>query len=447
MLRTARSLELGGSLWQSRESIFLKQAKLLVNYEDDCPFEGSVRCYYPTYQSLTDEELRGYFTWRTKLRGGELEKTSLSFAFLYIYELINQIGVETPQDGYDKLQGFWAAYGKLDDGINSYLDRWMADYAVYYDLPSSLLSNSRQVMRDRSITVLEHIQEESPERIIEAVKTLSPRWLCRSKFYAANTEDMDAVITAVLRRVSAHYAARCKKTMVEQYFGDFTRSLYRPFESAVFTDPLKRRKYEYAADGQCTYRCENGSWSVWKRTPTPSAAKKLDALLKTIDALMRESCHDSHPVKAETDTKWILKIIYEEIASLQAAKEAAEAQKVTIDYTKLTRIRQDAAVTRERLIVDEERDDPLPDPVPHPVPPAPDPVPADTPLTSAEYRLLQCLLYGGDTAWVQAEGYLLSVLVDGVNEKLYDTFQDTVLDDTPEVVEDYIEELKEKVRR
>ena len=40
----------------------------------------------------------------------------------------------------------------------------------------------------------------------------------------------------------------------------------------------------------------------------------------------------------------------------------------------------------------------------------------------------------------------MSVLVDGINEKLYDTFLDTVLDDTPQVMEDYAEDLKEMVR-
>lgn len=71
---------------------------------------------------------------------------------------------------------------------------------------------------------------------------------------------------------------------------------------------------------------------------------------------------------------------------------------------------------------------------------------ADSLLSPAEYRLLQCLLYGGDTGWVQGEGFLLSVLVDGVNEKLYDTFLDTVLDDTPRLIDDYIDDLKEMVR-
>lgn len=66
------------------------------------------------------------------------------------------------------------------------------------------------------------------------------------------------------------------------------------------------------------------------------------------------------------------------------------------------------------------------------------------PLSSTEVRLLRCLLYGGDTGWVQEEGHLLSVLVDGINEKLYDIFGDTVLEDG--VVEDYIDDLKEMVR-
>ena len=83
MLRTARSLENKPGLnWQSRESVFLKQGKLLAGYEDDYDFSGNVVRYFPTYESLSDRELRGYFSWRTKFRKGEIQKTSLSFVFL-----------------------------------------------------------------------------------------------------------------------------------------------------------------------------------------------------------------------------------------------------------------------------------------------------------------------------------------------------------------------------
>ena len=72
---------------------------------------------------------------------------------------------------------------------------------------------------------------------------------------------------------------------------------------------------------------------------------------------------------------------------------------------------------------------------------------ADCPLDSTEYRLLSCLLYGKGTEWVQKEGKIISVVIDGINEKLYDRFLDTVilLEEQPLVVEDYEEELKRMV--
>ena len=43
------------------------------------------------------------------------------------------------------------------------------------------------------------------------------------------------------------------------------------------------------------------------------------------------------------------------------------------------------------------------------------------------------------------EGRMLSVLVDGINEKLYDDFADTVIEgDPPAVVPDYQDELIER---
>lgn len=141
-LLAARSLENGMPAYrQSRESIFVKQGKLLAGYEDDYVYDRQVLRYFPTYQSLTDPELRGYFSWRTKLRRGNLQKTSLTYAFLYIYELLNQIGVADPMDGYRKLTEFRDAYGALDDGILPYLNLWLMDYVVYYNLDAGLLAD------------------------------------------------------------------------------------------------------------------------------------------------------------------------------------------------------------------------------------------------------------------------------------------------------------------
>lgn len=450
LLRTARSLENApNNPWQSRESIFLKQAKLLANYEDDYSYDCNVIRYFPTYQSLTDQELRGYFSWRTKLRKGNLQKTSSSFAFLYIYELINQIGVDSPLDGYYKLKDFRNIYGKLDNGILPYLVRWMTDYVIYYDLDPNLLCETPQVLFDRSISVLDLVTEQNEAKIMYAIKQLSPKWLARSKFYNAYSSDCDMIIVRVLRKVSDHYAKHTKKSMVEQFFGKITTFQVRLFDTAIFCDPLKRRTGEFAMDERCIYCCKNGLWTVSKHAGPLRPNKKLDDLLKTVDAIMREEYEYKHPVKYETDTKWLIKIIREEIQEQLAEKKAVEAKKLHIDYSQLEKIRQEAAITQDKLTVEEDIE------VSCPIEPEPSPAPVSetdsllsdegSPLSPPEYRLLQCLLYQRSIEWVHQEGYMLSVLTDSVNDKLYDIFMDTVLDDTPALIEDYIDDLKEMV--
>lgn len=428
---------------QSRESIFIKQGKLLAAYEDDYVYDRRVTHYFPTYQSLTNPELRGYFSWRTRLRRGNLQKTSLTYAFLYIYELLNQIGVADPMDGYRKLTEFRDAYGALDDGILPYLNLWLMDYVVYYNLDAGLLADTPQVRFNRGIAVLDSIQSRGDEEVIRAVKQLSPKWLERSKFYREYREDCDTVIVRVLRRMSAHYNARCKKTMVEQYFGSFSQYRVILFDAAVFHERQVEGSRQYMVDENYIYRCRNGLWSVQKYNCLPHSNGKLGDVLKAIDGVMRECYGYGRPIQYKLDTKWILKIIQEESRNLLTEKKAAEEKKITIDYSRLARIRSDAAVTRDRLMVEEEAEEEAPPAQT----PAPAEEPEDTPLTRDEYRLLQSLLYGRDYGWVRSSGLMLSVLVDGINDKLYDTFSDSVLlgDDPPELIEDYIADLKEMI--
>ena len=461
LLRTARSLEnKPGLYWQSRESVFLKQAKLLAGYEDEYSFSGNVVRYYPTYESLSDQELRGYFSWRTKLRRGDIQKTSLSFVFLHIYELINQIGVASPEEGYGRLQTLRRDYGALDDSVLPYLDRWMVHYVVYYGLDPHLLEDLPRVRFDRSIAILES-PDSTTEAIASAVATLSPKWLGRSRFYAANKADMDEVTSRVMRRIVRHYDG-CKRGFGEQFFGTIGTFDVRLFDTAVFCDPLERRIYEYKVSERCKYLCRNGHWTVTQHALPPRPNAKLGDILKAIDAQLREATGYGHPIKSELETKWMLKIIHEEIAGLLEEKKAAERKRLKLDFSQLDRIRADAAVTQEKLIVDEETEDDIPleegssktllplfpgEDLETAEPPAEAAAPApDTPLGAAEYRLLQSLLYGRDLGWIQAEGHMLSVLLDSINDKLYDIFLDTVVEDGPSLVEDYIDELKEMIK-
>lgn len=445
LLKAARSLE-GGypQNWQSRDSIFVKQGKLLAEYEDDFEFDRSVVRYFPTYQALSNEELRGYFSWRTRLRKGIWEKSSLSFAFLYIYELLNGIGTTSPEDGFAKLKDFQDHYGELDPRVLPYLQQWLLDFAVYYGLDPSLLSDHPKMLFDNQLWILEDIRNQPDEAVAKAAIALSPKWLERSRFYKAHPQETERVIARTLRRISDHFDRRCKNSMTAHYFGQYSLYPVRLFESAVFHFTDKQRTCAYTADPVRIYHCRNGLWSVQKYSCPESVSVKLGELLRTADSLMRELFGFGYPIQRPLDTKWILKILREEIQALLDEQKAAEAARITIDYSQLARIRRDAAITRDSLLVEEELEE---EPEPEPAQPLPANAANETPLPDAEYRLLQCLLYSHDLSWVKAEGHILSVLVDSINETLYDTFADSVLtsDEPPEVIEDYLNELKEMV--
>lgn len=447
LLRAARSLaSQAPNFRQPREVIFLKQATLLANYEDNYVHSSSVLHYYPTYESLSDSELRGYFSWRTRLRQGDVQKTHLTYAYLYIYELLNQIGVESPNDGYRKLVSFRQSYGALDRRILPYLQQWTQDYVIYYGLDPALLADSPQVRFDQNLAVLANLDRYTPSQITAAACALSTRGLSNSRFYKAHPAEMEQVVARVLRGMAEHYQKRSKKTLVEQYFGQFCPVPVGLFESAVFCDRRKDRSRTYILDDACTYRFENGVWFVSRYQCNGKPSPKLGALLKTIDAILRQCWDDPHPIQPELDTKWIVALI---TAEAQASRPKPQPKpKITIDYAQLKKIRQDAAVTREKLLVDEEREEPKAPMDEERAEPAPvEPAPA-SPLKPEEYRLLQSLLYGGSLSWVQAEGHLMSVLTDHINEALFDQFSDSVLlpEEPPVLIEDYIDDLKELVK-
>lgn len=437
-LKKARALE-GEDLWAPRQEIFLKQGRLLADYADDYPYNGDPVRYYPTYQSLTDQELRGYFTWRPKVRAGIAEPAPLTFIFLHAYELINLIGVESPETAYERLLFLERKFSGMAWNLKAHLKRWLKDFVVYYNLPPELLADPQESQYGQCAKVLMKIEDETDKQIILAVKQLAPKWLGRSRFYAAHSGEMDKVVCATLRGMAAHYAKKCKRGLAEQFLGSFTSRHMHIFSQAIFTNPLNRQNYEYSVDNQVLYKCENGIWTSNRLPITQGASPRLEDFLKTVDQIMREEFQFGFPIKGPVGVRWIVRLIRENVLDLLAEKSQAEKNRVVIDFSALAKIRSDAAITQEKLVTEEDVELPEPEPA---APPDNEVAPAG--LTADELRLLKCLLAGEDTSWLRAQGLLFSVLADSVNEKLFDNFGDAVLDDAG-LVPDYIEEIKELV--
>ena len=463
LLRAMRSLvATTRDAWQSRAELFLKQARLMAAYEDDYVYNGTVNQYFPTYDSLSDAQLRGYFTWRTAVRQGRVEKRGMSYASLYVYELLHLIGCRDAQDGYEKLCAFCAAYCSIDPQIAHYIADWEDEFVIYYGLdPKRITYGGDGLMRhqqDDAIHTMLHRAEHTTEETMAAVCVLSSYRLERSKLYRAHTAEVNAVVLRVLDRAAEYYEKHRQISFFDDLIAVEQTAPVRLFSSAVFQPPKEEPDRVYEVHPLRRYECVSGYWTLHSYERPERAAQRLGVFLRGVDAGLRAHFGITaiQPPKLK---KWQAKIIDEEITAFLAEQRAAEARHVRLDFSQLARIRADADVTQERLIVEEDEEPPMMpifelSPVVLPSS-SEDTLSADSVTTegagdingldAAELRLLRTLLGDGDLAWVRTEGRMLSVLVDGINEKLYDDFADTVIEgDPPAVVPDYQDELIER---
>lgn len=442
MRRIAKSYDVYG---QSDAKVFYQQGLFMENFVDDFSYHGEFFNYFPTYQLMNDLQLRGYFSWRTKVRRGDIEKTSLSFVFVYIYELINQIGVRSPEEGFEKLRDFWTLYKDHDIRITHYVKLWLKDYIVYYNLDKSLLQDLADTSFDNSIYTLLHYEAHNTDDVFSALNALSSYRLENSKLYKQFPDDVKQIVCNVYAGLADYYNKNRKNGICEKFFGRVYTDSYMMFRSAVFYDRVKHENYVYEMSSINRYRCKNGNWFCERFYHYSGKNQQIGALLKTIDFVMRQKYGFKSTLKAGKATKLTLEIIHKEIDKYREIKRKEALPIIEIDVAKLHHIRKAALETQNKLITEEDTREAA-----APAQDTQDAPEDQTNLTGAESRFLGCLLYAkAYNDFVQSNGLLLSVLVDAVNEKLFDRFGDTVIvfnGEVPEIVEDYSIELKGIIR-
>lgn len=496
-IRAIRSLQISFErpFPQERESVFVHQAQLLHSYEDDFYYPYQVIHYYPTFASLTDEELRGYVGWRTRLRKGQGQAESLTYAYLYIYEIINQIGISEPRDGFSQLTDFFSLYGSWDPHILKFKDQWLQDYVVYYQLDSQLLPPGWDLAWDQELWAFEHPFQADDKTLSAAMMAASGLNLSAKSVYKKHGDLLDAalhVMAGVFRQMTDHYSRRRKNSLFTDYFGSKGTVPYDIFETVPLykTKKYKNRDYDYAVDRDRIFHSSHGWWSVTGYDHPRGRNIKMHKLVDNLDRCIR--LHYNLTRASERIPQlpaWMNKIINDELVRWDQHLAALRRQTVTVDLSQLESIRSDAAVTRDKLIVEEETDAPAEaDGVDRTMSQAANFQAADFDmqehcpgadrkgraeengqpgeeglrtsedkedkeesissgpalLNPQEVRLLSCLLRGDSLDWVKHEGEAVSLLVDSINTKLYDQFLDTVIegDDSPQIIEDYRDDVE-----
>ena len=510
----------GAGRWLSEAELFYRQGLLMANFEDDCPYNGTFKSYFPTYNAMSDRQLRGYFTWRAQVRRGTVEETSTSFAFLYLYELICGIGVDDPLNGFNKIKAFWDVYRAFEPGIDRFARVWLQDYAVFHGLDPKLLRDSKTVMFDNALIELRRAardlvpapapsgqtpkrrktseptlplppDEVREERLMAAINALSTYNLSNSRLNRSHRRDLCHVACAVYVRMARYYDTHRKTGIVASLFGEETAMPYTMFASAVFFAPERHEDCEYRLDPIHIYRCQNGFWECMRIHGSRQKSSKLGEMMRACDQRLRLALDPAHPLKEEKVPKYLAKIIDDETVAWLSWDAAHQPVKINIDLSQLGHIRSAAAQTREALLIDEEREDgasaeaeaadsgqPEAEPVtdaivgpvvapirqdltdeptisteqfgvvapllaPTPAFAAAAPADATNELAPAADAYLRALLehnaVQAESAVVQS-GQSEDMLVDAINEALFDLVGDTVIEFSaaePQIIEDY----------
>jgi hypothetical protein len=152
-------------------------------------------CYWPTYSSMTTEQKQWYFYWRAQVREGRYPDTDLSYIFLHVYELINNVGVRNADDGYERLRQIWRNYRDRFPKLDHYLIDWMADYAAIYQpdvaplavYAEALALNARVSSVD--LVLPSYLAQPLSQLPVPVIEALSNYQLRRSKFYTGGYRD------------------------------------------------------------------------------------------------------------------------------------------------------------------------------------------------------------------------------------------------------------------
>lgn len=476
--RKMRDLAFGSAFDRSNDAkIFYLQAKNMEDFEDDCPYKGNeIIHYFTTYQSLSTAELRGYFTWRTRLRHGQLEETTTSFAYLYVYELLAMIGCSSKEDALEKLKWFCREYGEIDPPMRRNMERWIADFVIYYDLPAEEIKEFLHLESDEALNTLIHCDAVSDEELMSAITGLANYGLERSKCYKQKKEELTAVICEAYRRQNAAYSKKYGRPYARKLYRRTIKSEYHPFSGAVFYKRGHVSPYEYQLGTLRTYRYKDYLWQ-YEAVGTGVKSKELGQFVRAADRIVRDHYGIKPSLEAGKETKAMIKIIMDTISKNReeekAAAEKAEREKIEFDLSKLSGIRSSSDAVGKRLMTEEER---YPEekvisqetatvisaspektegmstvnaPVLETAAETPADAHADAILSGNELQFMKLLLYGGELQDFLSENHLMaSVLAESVNERLFDEFADTVIEfdgDTPVIVEDYLEDLKELI--
>lgn len=200
------------------------------------PFESR----WPIYDQMNLEQMDWYFYWRDQVRNGNYPETSLTYIYLFVYELINEVGVQNLQIGYDLLHAVWQNYRTAHPKLDETLADWIVDYATLNNLAPSAESIYSQLTDGKGETldwiVQTRIADGWASMPIPILDRLTDHRIAKSSFVQAGHAELVAIgMRLALTAVDKDLRQREGMGIWAKYRPNAsTLSTRKPFNNAIY---------------------------------------------------------------------------------------------------------------------------------------------------------------------------------------------------------------------
>ncbi|MGP1431461.1 MAG: TerB N-terminal domain-containing protein [Treponema sp.] len=357
--RMAKMYQPGDGSFRQELKNFYVQGKFMEDYEDSVPWNGEIHEYWQTYQKCTLAQLRGYFTWRTELRKGNYQKHCNAFALMYFSELVNGIGTASAEDSFAKIQEFEKNY--INAGLSSkYMQynirQWMFDFAVINGFSPEIVyqyADREMLELDAKTEILRKPEQYSDQEVFDALCFFNGKKIDASIVIQKDKEAGISLFAAVWRQASAQYR-QGNKNLFGFCFGRKYAQYWYPLNNTLYYSRENEKTVSYELNSCRKYSCTKGRWYEHSYRKWYDGHRHIQELIHEADRRFRLYLKTGRPLKEQKDEAWAVPYIEAVIEADKQARLEAARPKITIDFSGLDKIRQDALETQGSLLTEED---------------------------------------------------------------------------------------------
>ena len=360
--------------------LFYLQGTFMDDYVDNYDINVPCNKNNPVYNNLTIYQLRSYFSWRTLIRNKLYKQTEQSYVFLYIYELLNKIGVKNEIDGLNKIIDLWQNYRVFDNSFDKYLSNWLKDYYIInrINIDFNLIEEECPIKNNDNLEDISEILIGNYENKLEFLDSISNYHILKSKIMEHKYSFLiNLVIPKIFKNLDKYFSEN-NLSFVNITFGEFKKKYWNVYENAIYFNNKLESDFVFKFKNLETYYRKGNNY--YKETFELSQYSKciIGYILKNIEITLRECLKFSKNLKVNISSldelssnaelysvvtakkfnmiinNTIKKYLIEHKTEINNIITKEKKEEIVIDANKFNEIRKSSSRIQEKLIVEEE---------------------------------------------------------------------------------------------